>query len=62
MGSIVISQFLCPLVGYYFCSSHHVLARIPSSGSYIRGRVGRFTVYQFLASAAATIVGHPAHL
>jgi hypothetical protein len=40
----------------------NVSAHVPSSGSYIRGRVEKFTVYQFLASAAATIVAHPAHL
>jgi hypothetical protein len=27
-------------------------------GSYIRGIVGNFTVYQFLAFAAATIIAH----
>jgi hypothetical protein len=38
----------------------------PSPRSFIRklykGRVGKFTVYQFLASAAAAIVANPAHL
>jgi hypothetical protein len=29
---------------------------------YIRGVVGNFTIYQFLASTAATIVAYPAHL
>jgi hypothetical protein len=61
MGSAVILQFLCPLVGYRFRSLRHVPAHIPSSGSYIRGRVGKFTVYQFIASAAA-IVAIFAHL
>jgi hypothetical protein len=40
MGSAVISQFSCPLVGYRFRSLRHVSAHVPSSGSYIRGRVG----------------------
>jgi hypothetical protein len=56
MGSAAISQFPCPLVGCRFCSLRHILAHVPSSESYIRGRVGKFTIYQFLASAAATIV------
>jgi hypothetical protein len=62
MGSAVISQFPCPLVGYRFRSLRHVLAHVPSSGSYIRGRVTKFTIYQFLASTAATIVANLAHL
>jgi hypothetical protein len=40
MGSAVILQFSCPLVGCRFRSSRHVSAHVPSSGSYIRGRVG----------------------
>ena len=40
MGSIVISQFLCPLVGYRFRSLRHVSAHIPLPGSYIRGEWG----------------------
>jgi hypothetical protein len=56
MGSAVISQFLCPLVGYRFRSLRHLSAHVPLPGSYIRGEWGNFTVYQFIASAAATIV------
>jgi hypothetical protein len=62
MGSAVISQFPCLLVGYHFHSLRHVSAHIPSSGSYIRGIVVKFTIYQFLASAAATIVANLARL
>jgi hypothetical protein len=62
MGSAVISQYPCPLVGCRFCSLHHVSAYVPSVGSYIRGIVGNFTIYQLLASAAATIVAHLAPL
>jgi hypothetical protein len=62
MGSAVILQFPCPLVGCRFRSLCHVSAHVPSSGSYIRGRVENFTVYEFLASAAATIVAILAHL
>jgi hypothetical protein len=40
VGSAVISQFPCPLVGCRFHSLRHVSAHVPSSGSYIRGRVG----------------------
>ena len=61
VGSAVILQFSCPLVGCRFRSLRHVSAHVPSSGSYIRG-VGKFTVYQFLASATATIVAHLAPL
>jgi hypothetical protein len=56
MGNVVISQFLCQLVGYHFLSLRHDSAHVPLPGSYKKGRVGRFTVYQFIASAAATIV------
>jgi hypothetical protein len=62
MGSAVISQFPYPLVGCRFRSFRHVSAHVPSSGSYIKERVGKFTVYQFLASAAATIVANLARL
>jgi hypothetical protein len=62
MGHAVISQFPRPLVGYRFRSLRHVSAHIPSSGSYIRGIVVKFTVYQFLASATATIVANLARL
>jgi hypothetical protein len=62
MGSAVISQFLCPLVGCRFRSSRHVLAHVPLPGSYIRGEWGKITVYQFIASAAAAIVAIFAHL
>jgi hypothetical protein len=40
MGSVVISQFLCPLVGYRFRSLRHVSAHVPLPGSYIRGEWG----------------------
>jgi hypothetical protein len=40
MGSVVISQFSCPLVGCRFRSLRHISAHVPSSGSYIRGSVG----------------------
>jgi hypothetical protein len=56
MGSAVISQFLCPLVGYRFRSLRHVSAHVPSSGSHIRGRVGDLLFTSFLAFAAATII------
>jgi hypothetical protein len=54
VGSAVILQFSCPLVGCRFCFLHHISAHVPSSGSFIRGEWG-FTIYQFLASSAATI-------
>jgi hypothetical protein len=41
MGSAVISQFLCPLVGYRFHSLRHVSAHVPVPGSYIRGEWGK---------------------
>jgi hypothetical protein len=41
MGSAVILQFLCPLVGYRFRSLRHVLAHVPLPGSYIRGEWGK---------------------
>jgi hypothetical protein len=53
---------LLPISGLHFRSLRHVSAHVPSSGSYIRGIVGNFTIYQFLASAAATIAAHPVHL
>jgi hypothetical protein len=40
MGNVVISQFLCPLVGYHFRPLRHVSAHVPLSGSYIRGEWG----------------------
>jgi hypothetical protein len=40
MGNAVISQFLCPLVGYHFLSLRHVSAHVPLPGSYIRGEWG----------------------
>jgi hypothetical protein len=40
MGNVVISQFLCPLVGYYFCSLRHVSAHFPLPGSYIKAEWG----------------------
>jgi hypothetical protein len=62
MGSVVILQFLCSLVGYRFCSLRHVSAHVPLPGSYIRGEWGKITVYQFIASTAAAIVAIFAHL
>jgi hypothetical protein len=56
MDNMVISQFLCPLVGYRFRSLHHDSAHISVTWKLYKGGVGRFTVYQFIASAAATIV------
>jgi hypothetical protein len=40
MGSAVISQFLCLLVGYRFRSLRHISAHVPLPGSYIRGEWG----------------------
>jgi hypothetical protein len=40
MGNVVISQFLCPLVGYRFRSLCHDSAHIPLPGSYIKGEWG----------------------
>jgi hypothetical protein len=37
MGNVVISQFLCPLVGYHFRSLRQVSAHVTLAGSYIRG-------------------------
>jgi hypothetical protein len=62
MGNTVILQFICPLVGYRFCSLRHVSAHVPLSGIYIRGEWGKITIYQFIASAAAAIVAISAHL
>jgi hypothetical protein len=62
MGSAVILQFICPLVGYRFRSLRHVSAHVPLPGSYIRGEWGKITVYQFIASTAAAIVAIFAHL
>jgi hypothetical protein len=56
MGSAVILQFSYPLVGCHFRSLRHVSAHVPSLGIYKKGRVEIVTVYQFLASAIATIV------
>jgi hypothetical protein len=41
MGSAVISQFLCPLVGYRFRSLRHVSAHVLLPGRYIRGEWGK---------------------
>jgi hypothetical protein len=41
MGSVVISQSLCLLVGYRFCSLRYVSAHVPLPGSYIRGEWGK---------------------
>jgi hypothetical protein len=40
MDNVVISQFLCPLVGYHFRSLHHDSAHIPLPGIYIKGESG----------------------
>jgi hypothetical protein len=40
MGSAVILQFLCPLVGYRFRSLRHVSTHVPLPGSYIGGEWG----------------------
>jgi hypothetical protein len=61
MGNTVIPQFICPLVGYRFCSLRHVSAHVPLPGIYIRGEWGKITVYQFIASAAAAIVAISTH-
>jgi hypothetical protein len=61
MESAVILQFSYLLVGCRFCSLRHVSAHIPSSGSYKRRRVEIVTIYQFIASATATIVAILAH-
>jgi hypothetical protein len=60
MGNTVISQFFCPLVGCRFRSLRHISTHIPLPGH--KGRVGRFTVYQFIASTAATIAAISASL
>jgi hypothetical protein len=62
MGNAVILQFICPLVGYRFCSVGHVSAHVPLPGIYIRGEWGKITVYQFIASTATAIVAIFAHL
>jgi hypothetical protein len=62
MGNAVISQILCPLVGYRFRSLRHVSSHVPLPGIYIRGEWGKITVYQFIASVAAAIVAIFAHL
>jgi hypothetical protein len=62
MGNAVNLQFLCPLVGYHFRSLRHVSAHVPLPGIYIRGEWGKITVYQFIASTAATIVAIFVHL
>jgi hypothetical protein len=58
MGSAVILQYLCPLVGCRFRSLRYVSAHVPSAGSYIRGRVGKLLFTSFLASVAAAIVAN----
>jgi hypothetical protein len=62
MGNTVISQFFCPLVGCRFRSLHHISTHVPLPGRYIREEWGNFTVYQFIASAAATIAAISAFL
>jgi hypothetical protein len=60
MGKTVIPKFICPLVGYRFCSLRHISAHVPLPGIYIMEEWGKITVYQFIASAAA-IVATSAH-
>jgi hypothetical protein len=40
MGSAIILQFLCPLVGYHFRSLRHISVHVPLPGNYIRGEWG----------------------
>jgi hypothetical protein len=40
MDNVVISQFLCPLVGYHFHSLRHDSAHVSLPGSYIKGEWG----------------------
>jgi hypothetical protein len=47
MGSVVIFQKKCPLVGCRF--SRHVATHVPSIISYLRENLFIFTVYQFSA-------------
>jgi hypothetical protein len=65
MGNTVIPQFICPLVGYRFCSLRHVSAHVVyqffAPGIYIRGEWGKIIVYQFIASATAAIVAISMH-
>jgi hypothetical protein len=56
MGSAVISQFLCPLVGLPFPLFAPRLSPRSVTWKLYKGRVGKFTVYQFIASTAATIL------
>jgi hypothetical protein len=56
MGSVVILQFLCPLMGYRFRSLRHISAHVPLPGSYIRGEWGNLLFTSSFASAVATIV------
>jgi hypothetical protein len=62
MGNTVILQFFCLLVGCRFRSLRHVSTHVPLPGRYIRGEWGNFTVYQFIASTAATIAAISAFL
>jgi hypothetical protein len=61
MGKTLIPEFICLLVGYRFRSLRHISAHVPLPGTYIKGEWGKVTVYQFIASAAATIVVTSAH-
>jgi hypothetical protein len=61
MGKMVILEFICPLVGYRFCSLRHVSAHVPLPGIYIKEEWGKITVYQFIASATAIIVATSVH-
>jgi hypothetical protein len=62
MGNAVISQFICPLVGYRFRSLRHVSTHVPLPGIYIRREWGEITIYQFIASATTAIVAISVHL
>jgi hypothetical protein len=61
MGNTVIPPFICPLVGYRFRSLRHVLAHVSVARKLYKERVGKITVYQFIVSAATTIVATSAH-
>jgi hypothetical protein len=56
MGSAVILQFLCPLVGYRFRSLRHVSAHVPLSGSYIRGEWGKSLFTSLLLSPLSPLL------
>jgi hypothetical protein len=57
-GSVVILQFSCPLVGCRFRSLRHVFSPCSFIRKLYKGESGDFTVYQFIAFAAATIAAN----